>query len=491
MRLRLFTFLMMFLAIAGNAVWGQENADPIFVDVEKLTNPSPADAGYTVSKETDNNTLTITKAGSYYFKAEGTGINNTNVQFIVQENLGDVSITFDNVKTDAQLGDDLNGSPEASKYPEHCAFEINKGNKVTVNWIGENKFWSGPKRAGINVKPGATLILDDQDNIGTLEAGSLCNSNAMNTYGAGIGGDSKEANFGEIIIENGNIKARCESKGNKIQAWAAGIGGGYGEESAPNKPSQSGSILIKGGTIEAASWSATNAENYENDKVGNEFSYGAGIGGGYKGTCSSITILGGTVIANSGKPNESGNPDDDDIGVGMDYNNDGHPGIIIGNWDEDTGTKVTGLNNATVDVDETNYLDGLKEFPTLTGNVSMPDYTQLYLENKPKKDGSTEINTTNFSAYNISIKHMKIESDHEITNLDQADEIVHYYLGAKQSLTIDALECEYDWFLGYFHDADDVINVNAEDKTTFTAPDNSNDFELNKWYHYCPVKVDK
>ena len=66
------------------------------------------------------------------------------------------------------MNNNLDGAETDDKYSNRCAFEINSGTTVTLNWEGTNKFWSSPERAGINVKPGANLILNDEDNSGTL-----------------------------------------------------------------------------------------------------------------------------------------------------------------------------------------------------------------------------------------------------------------------------------------------------------------------------------
>ena len=241
MKCRIFTLLFAFLAIAGNAVWGQTNGtedNPEQIEITGIegesfgTNGEKSGNGWKATHgdiATEGNKLIISENGYYVISDEATTeADNSNVQIIVNENLDNVFITVKNVKTNAQLNNGLDGMSRDEKYNNRCAFEIGSGSKVTLDWEGENKFWSSPERAGINVKPGTTLILAEPNEAGnSLEAGSLCNTNDSDTNGAGIGGDEFEPDFGTIIIESGNIKARCESKGTSVDAQAAGIGGGY------------------------------------------------------------------------------------------------------------------------------------------------------------------------------------------------------------------------------------------------------------------------
>ncbi len=465
MKCRIFTLLFAFLAIAGNAVWGQTNGtedNPEQIEITGIegesfgTNGEKSGNGWKATHgdiATEGNKLIISENGYYVISDEATTeADNSNVQIIVNENLDNVFITVKNVKTNAQLNNGLDGMSRDEKYNNRCAFEIGSGSKVTLDWEGENKFWSSPERAGINVKPGATLILAGPNEAGnSLEAGSLCNTNDSDTNGAGIGGDEFEPDFGTIIIESGNIKARCESKGTSVDAQAAGIGGGYDPD---GKAGTSGSIIIKGGTIEAACWSNDKGEAYDGTN-GNDYAWGAGIGGGMGGTVDNIVILGGDVKAYSTKG--------DDIGTGAYYYNDDNPNIIIGNAEKDGNTKVGTTDKSTLVVDETNYLDGLND-KTVTGKVTIPDGFQIYVEDLEVKEGAT------FNAYSLKLERTSFGEDHNV-DWTQANDAQNYYVGKGVNIEIDALKCnsaeDKDLFLGWYN-KDNVVTV-ADNKTTFTA----------------------
>ena len=194
MKCRIFTLLFAFLAIAGNAVWGQSKT-------------------YQVGGQS-NDKLEITDQNANIEISMASDYKKSNDQIIIKENLGEITITLKNVDIDVRLGDDTKTTEDRDPVVDNgnagrCAMEINRGTIVTLIWEGTNKLWSSSQRAGINVKEGATLILKGPNTEGTsLEAGSLCNGNAQNiTYGAGIGGDSTDPDFGTIIIESGNITA--------------------------------------------------------------------------------------------------------------------------------------------------------------------------------------------------------------------------------------------------------------------------------------------
>lgn len=472
MKKRIFTLMMAFLAIAGNAVWGQENINITGIETQ-LPTPSQG-TGWKLTHEdigTAGNKLVISQSGKYVITdAADAAADNSNIQIIVNGNLEDVEITVKNVKTNAQLNNNLDGAETDDKYSNRCAFEINSGTTVTLNWEGTNKFWSSPERAGINVKPGATLILNDEDNSGTLEAGSLCNGGQAHTYGAGIGGDQVEPNFGTIIIENGQINARCESKGNsysKFDALAAGIGGGYSD----TETSTEGTIIIKGGTIEAASWSVDDGSAYSLSNLGNQYSYGAGIGGGWKGTCTNIAILGGKVTSNS----KSG----DDIGVGFEYDKGITEGIIIGQWAENTAKPTVNNGNET-DINKTNYLSG--ENASINGEVSMPRETQIYIANEIS-------NTDNFTAYNIELEKSQLGEGHSVSGREEADKLKNYYFGPSQSIEVSSnLTCTgEDNFLGWYSDKDNIKTPDQDGNVIFTAPSSISGY---KAVTYQPVWVE-
>lgn len=482
MKKRIFTLMMAFLAVASGAVWGQSS---ITINGTSVTGDG---SGWKYDQASNNNVLTISTPGSYSISAAGDGDNNNNIQIVISK-AGEYTISLNNVRTDAQLGDDLNGNADAEKYSKHCAFQIGGDNRenvvVTLNWTGANKFWSSPERAGINVKPGATLILNDADNNGTLEAGSLCNGGNGHTYGAGIGGDQIEPNFGTIIIENGNINARCESKGNRasklLDAYGAGIGGGYSD----SKVSTEGTIIIKGGTIETASWSVDNGSNYSDDKLGNKYSYGAGIGGGWQGTCTNIAILGGNVTANSYRG--------DDIGVGYQYSNGVTDGIVIGQWDEDSAEPT--INN-NPKINNTNLVkDG-----TLSGNVTMPEGTQVYIETLVP---SGQDQDDRFYAYNLNLTNSIItdeenESHNLTTGADELKKAGYYYFGANMQFAMSQLACSMEHlFMGWIStDGNRIVAATNSDDIIFKmpsdAPEGPNDaqnFGVEKLY-YKAVWVD-
>ena len=438
MKCRIFTLLFAFLAIAGNAVWGQST---ITINGTPISTNGGSGWSYSEGND-DNNVLTISTDGTYTIKGTGTGPgNNTNIQIILSGQ-GKYNITFDNFRTDARLGEGLQQDPV---YDNRSALTINSGAIVTLSWTGINKFWSSPQCAGINVKDGAELILKGNENDGYLEAGSLNNSDNKHTDGAGIGGDANDPNFGTIVIESGVVKARCESKTASEDARAAGIGGGYGKN---NSSSTKGTIIIKGGKIEAACWSVEQQTDYESDKTGNQYSYGAGIGGGYKGTCTNIAILGGSVIANSNGA--------EDIGVGKDYagSNGIEKGIIIGQWAENTDTPIVKtINNGNAAINDVNIVKG--EEGSLKGNVTMPKETQMYAETPITPTSQSD--PSKFYAYLFNLQaNDRINEDgtHGLkpgNELNLINNIIPlYYLGASKDFSFPILECTEDHlFMGW------------------------------------------
>lgn len=476
MKKRIFTLMMAFLAVASGAVWGQGS---ITIEGTSVTGDG---SGWNYDKASNNNVLTISTPGSYSISAAGDGDNNNNIQIVISK-AGEYTISLNNVRTDAQLGDELQGNLDDPKFSNHCAFQIggtdNENVVVTLNWTGRNKFWSSPERAGINVKPGATLILNDADNDGTLEAGSLCNGGNGHTYGAGIGGDQIEPNFGTIIIENGNINARCESKGDegsKLDAYGAGIGGGYSTDS---RVSTKGTIIIKGGTIETASWSVDDGSGYSLSNLGNQYSHGAGIGGGRKGTCTNIAILGGNVTANS----YSG----DDIGVGKGYLEGKKKGgitegIVIGQWDE----KTTAPNIADgITINDVNIVKGAEG--SLNGNVTMPKGTQMYVPNETVAgDAQSDV----FNAYNYTLSNGKLgdETGHNPEVPTEVSYQSHYYYGPGMSFTVPDMFCrDNHLFLGWYKDDNNLVASN-NGNSTFEVPNTALTSPVN--YVYAPVWVD-
>ena len=220
----------------------------------------------------------------------------------------------------------------------------------------------------------------------SLEAGSLCNSDNGKTYGAGIGGDSTDPDFGTIIIESGNITAISQARINRsITICGAGIGGGYADNTS-EQYSTDGTIIIKGGNIKAIN---------EHDQ--NSTENGAGIGGGYKGTCTSIVITGGTVNAESAHG--------DDIGNGKDFVADNNtptkPMLIVAPAEKGENLSVT----ETV-VDTNNQLKGNGTSTTLTGTVTVPEGMQVYAPNITE-EGTTHV----LNAYNVKLNNTQLESE--------------------------------------------------------------------------------
>ena len=215
-------------------------------------------------------------------------------------------------------------------WSDRCAMEIVSGAHVTLDWEGDAntrvELSSGGDRAGINVKPGATLVLKGTHE-STLYGTCWNNQNGIYTTGAGIGGDSEDADFGTIIIELGTVVGRCWAQYDGWFAYGAGIGGGFEKAAGDDKDSGTGSaegtIIIKGGNV-------TGTANYTHpNSTFSTTGRSAAIGGGYNGTCTNIAILGGTINVTTGD-------NADDIGVGEDYDEGITNGIIIGKWDEKT-----------------------------------------------------------------------------------------------------------------------------------------------------------
>ncbi len=141
--------------------------------------------------------------------------------------------------------------------------------------------------AGILLKGKAKLNL-------TVEGENTLNG----TYGgAGIG---VEKNATLVITEQseGSLKAVGGAYG------AAGIGGSAGSTGYEGRKLETGTIIIKGGTIEAEG--GAYRVSYSTDHHG-----GAGIGTGRYGIGGTIKILGGTITAKGGRQTGAG------IGGGM------------------------------------------------------------------------------------------------------------------------------------------------------------------------------
>lgn len=458
MKKRIFTLMMAFLAVASGAVWGQTYGtpdNPVKIDISFMYGAGsavPTGDGFTAVKgEGENlhsNTLEITSGGYY----ELTG-SESNIQIKVSAD-DPVHITVaEGIHIDASLDntvkDPTNGGSEI--FEDRCALQINAKAHVTLDWKGNCEFSSGGYRAGINVKPDATLVLKGTHS-GTLTGTCWNNQDGVYTSGAGIGGDSKDVDFGTIIIERGTVIGRCFAQVNRWQAYGAGIGGGFKQGEYPNEiangtGSTKGTIIIKGGTVTGTANYPGNGGNI-NPTTGRS----AAIGGGYAGTCTNIAILGGTVDAATGNLADA-------IGVGEDYDNGITEGIVIGQWDEDSAEPT--INN-NPKINNTNLVkDG-----TLSGNVTMPDNTQVYIDNLNIGEGVT------FNAYRLDLQRTSFGEDHKV-DFSKAKTAENYYLGKGQSIELDALKCnaaeDKDLFLGWYSETD-VVTV-VDEKTTFTAKD--------------------
>ena len=462
MRLRIFTFLVAFLAIAGNAVWGQETTE---INISFMNSsysgetPSGEGKGFTVSEGTDsgtgdddqNNILTITSGG--YYKLTG---GNSNIQIKVTAT-EPVHITLGTgVHVDASLDNDLTNPLQdrtAGVWENRCAMEIAENATVTLDWEGDCELSSGGLRAGINVKPNATLILEGTHS-GTLTATCWNNQDGVFTIGAGIGGDSENPNFGTIIIENGSVLARCYAQVSGWRAYGAGIGGGYNKENST--PSTSGTIIIKGGDVTATA-------NYDNNELSiHTTGISAAIGGGYAGTCTNIAILGGTVNATTGTDGAN------EIGVGKDYGDGGVTnGIIIGQWAEDTTAPTVTGSDGNADINDVNYLYGPAKYPEAKGKVTMPDYTQIYVPNAPV----IAISDNAFNAYNVKLLNSTLgDETHDISGTEETEKVQNYYFGAKQEFTVNDLSCnEHHLFLGWFENNTKIV-ASEDGSATFTMP---------------------
>lgn len=460
MKKRIFTLMMAFLAVASGAVWGQTYGtpdNPVKIDISFMYGAGsavPTGDGFTAVKgEGENlhsNTLEITSGG--YYKLTGS---ESNIQITVSAEEDPVHITVaQGIHIDASLDntvkDPTNGGSEI--FEDRCALQINAKAHVTLDWEGNCEFSSGGYRAGINVKPNATLVLGGTHS-GTLIGTCWNNQNDVYTSGAGIGGDSVNPNFGTIIVESGTVLGRCFAQYTGWQAYGAGIGGGFKQGNpdavSNGEGSTEGTIIIKGGTVTGTANYPGNGGNI-NPTTGRS----AAIGGGYKGTCTNIAILGGTVNATTGNLADA-------IGVGEDYEEDGGitKGIVIGKWDEDSAEPT--INN-NPKINNTNLVkDG-----TLSGNVTMPDNTQVYIDNLNIGEGVT------FNAYRLDLQRTVFNENHNV-DWSGAETAENYYLGKGQSIELDALECnvaeDKDLFLGWYNKTD-VVTV-VDEKTTFTAKD--------------------
>ena len=94
MKKRIFTLMMAFLVMAGNAVWGQENINITGIETQ-LPTPSQG-TGWKLTHEdigTAGNKLVISQSGKYVITdAADAAADNSNIQIIVNGNLEDVKL---------------------------------------------------------------------------------------------------------------------------------------------------------------------------------------------------------------------------------------------------------------------------------------------------------------------------------------------------------------------------------------------------------------
>ena len=357
MKNKVFTLVFAFLAMAGNAIWGQSSPTEINVSfMYGEDSEVPTGTGFTASKGTEttgdnaySNTLEITSGG--YYKLTGTEsniqitISATDPVYITLASGLHVDASLDNtVDTPSQSEGD--GHIGSGVWSDRCAMQINKGAYVTLDWEGDVELSSGGDRAGINVKPGATLVLKGPSQ-STLYGTCWNNQNGIYTTGAGIGGDSEDADFGTIIIESGKVVGRCYAQVSNWRAYGAGIGGGFektGDNPVTGTGSKDGTIIIKEGDV-------TGTTNYPGGSgVTATTGRSAAIGGGYAGTCTNIAILGGTINNNTATGNDA-----DVIGVGEDYEG----GIVVLIFTNQDGSEYARLEASIPEVKkgESTYID--------------------------------------------------------------------------------------------------------------------------------------
>ena len=208
----------------------------------------------------------------------------------VEYNLNNKHLLINSTNKDRFNGKTITGSYCPSTRPESTYTDIKGGiiiDNVTVDLTIKNVTIKsdgarGWNLAGIYLKGNARLNL-------TLEG---TNTLVGLDEGAGIEVE-KDATL--VITENstGRLKAVGGAYG------AAGIGGSAGSTGYEGRKLETGTIIIKGGTIEAeggAYW-----VSYSRDYHG-----GAGIGTGTYGIGGTIKILGGTITAEGGKNTGAG-----------------------------------------------------------------------------------------------------------------------------------------------------------------------------------------
>ena len=446
---RIFTFLVAFLATLSGAE----------INISFMTNnggTKPADGnGYSITEGTksglndtdQSNILTISNGG--YYKLTG---GNSNIQIKVTATDKPVYITLASgihidASMDNNLTNPLNNPGTARIWSNRCAMEISANATVILDWEGNCELASSGNRAGINVKPEATLILAGPDNA-TLTGTCWNNETGVYTCGAGIGGDSFEPNFGTIIIESGKVAGHCYAQQDGWYAYGAGIGGGFklgtGQDKiASGTGSTKGTIIIKGGTV-------TTETNYNNTDLDiKSTGKSAGIGGSYKGTCSNITITGGTI--------NQGQNAGTDIGNGMDYTTSPatSPELIIAPAEKDKAPNV----QTTDIVDSNNSLVVKDGTSTLEGEVTLPEGAdQIYAPNIT--------GTGTLKAYSIKLEDSKITEDgdenHTVNGLEDiknATTDMFYAPGATINVTSNVSCGKSHIFIGWLKKKNNTSSI--------------------------------
>lgn len=497
MKTRIFTFLVAFLATMSGAVWGQNGSaeNPIEINISFMTDnggEKPTNGnGYSISEGTkselgdkdQSNILTINSGG--YYKLIGS---KSNIQIKVTATDNPVYITVaSGIHIDASMDNNLTNPKdyptEARIWSGRCAMEISANATVILDWEGNCELASSGNRAGINVKPDATLILAGPDDA-TLTGTSWNNETGVYTCGAGIGGDSLEPNFGTIIIESGQVAGRCYAQQNGWYAYGAGIGGGFKlgteqDQIASGTGSTKGTIIIKGGIV-------TTETNYSNTNPYIESTgKSAGIGGSYKGTCSNITITGGTI--NQGKNQGT------DIGNGMDYTSPAtSPELIIAPAEKDKAPNI----QTTDIVDSNNSLVVKDGASTLEGAVTLPKGADQIYAPKIGNEGT-------LNAYSIKLKDSKITEDgNESHTVDGLDDIknattdMFYSPGATINVTSNVSCSKSHIFIGWLKKENNTSSIieptgEASDlSATFNIPTNPVTSNKQEAFTITPVWVD-
>ena len=452
MKRKLFTFLIAFLATLSGAVWGQTPTEIDITNIAQENFGTKTGSGYEAKHgniASEGNTVEISSTGNYTIKG-----GSNNAQITVKENVKATITLATGLHVDASLDNSLSAS-SGTVYPNRCALEIQNGAEVTLIWNGDCELSSGGMRAGINVKPNAKLILKGGTN-GTLKAGSWNNSNNSYTYGAGIGGDSVEPDFGTIIIESGTIVAYSYAQVSRQTSYGAGIGGGYNA----SEQSTSGTIIIKGGNVTTdTDFDGTTSDGTTISTDGN----GAGIGGGNGGTCTNITITGGTVNAQAQNGDKIGN------GYGSSVTNT--PEVIVAPADSEGTTPSVTIPN---DLNNT-LVVGADGNATLEGTVNVPVGMQIYAPGIENKDDVV--------AYRVEITDSKIEDpedtgdgDHSHTNYPSALEDTYFGPGVEESISLpNNVSCDESYFMGWYNN-----NTSIEASKTIEIPDGAIDDSTDK-----------